>query len=105
MGYLVSATDLTEINLNETDHVKDVLQNVAMILVTRKGTIPLYRDFGLSQDFLDRPIEAAMPLLVSEIKEAVETYEPRAEVEDVSFTSDPDCPGRLIPTVEVIIIG
>lgn len=105
MGYLVSATDLTEINLNETDHVKDVLQNVAMILVTRKGTIPLYRDFGLSQDFLDRPIEAAMPLLVSEIKEAVETYEPRAEVEDVSFAADPDCPGRLIPTVEVIIIG
>lgn len=105
MSYKVTAGKLGPLSLNETDTVKSVLQNVAIILKTRKGTVPLYRDFGLSQKFVDKPIPVAKTLLHADVKDAVETYEPRAEVVGVTFEEDPDAPGRLVPTVEVNIIN
>lgn len=44
-------------------------------------------------------------MMYSEVKEAVEEYEPRAEVVNVTFAADRNAPGRLIPTVEVNIIN
>jgi len=56
MSYQVKAADLTAIRLGETDAVASVLQNVAIILATRQGTSPLYRQFGLPQKFVDKPL-------------------------------------------------
>ena len=53
MSYQVSEADLKTIRLNEQDTVSSVLHNVALILATPKGTIPMYRDFGLDREFLD----------------------------------------------------
>lgn len=103
MKYTVSERDLSEIRLNEQDVVSSVLQNVAIILKTRQGTVPLYRDFGLSMDYIDKPINVAKTLIAADIDEALSRYEPRASLVDVSFEEDEDNPGRLIPTVEVEI--
>lgn len=103
MAYKVSAADLQHIRLSETDTVSSILQNVAIILATRQGTSPLYRQFGLPQNFVDKPIPAAKPILFAEVKEAVEEFEPRAEVVGISFAEDKSSPGTLIPTVEVEI--
>ena len=105
MTYKVTAADLNGLQMNVTDTVASVIQNVAVILATRKGDVPFYRDFGLSQTFVDKPIPAARVLLYAEVKEAVEQYEPRAEVVDITFQEDRSAPGRLIPTVEVEIIN
>ena len=43
-NYLVSANDLTTISLGEQDTVTSVLQNIAVILSTPKGTVPCYRE-------------------------------------------------------------
>ena len=51
-NYLVSANDLTTISLGEQDTVASVLQNIAVILSTPKGTVPGYREFGI--DISDR---------------------------------------------------
>ena len=104
MSYRVSAKSLSPIRLNVTDPVDSVLQNVAIILRTKRGTVPLYREFGITGAFLDKPILAATPMMFAEIKEAVEEYEPRAEIVDIKFEIDAANPGRLIPTVEVNII-
>lgn len=104
MSYKVSPGDLGALQLNETDTVASVLQNVAIILATRQGTVPLYRGFGLPQKFVDKPIPVARPMLYAEVKEAVEEYEPRAEVIGITFQEDAAAPGRLIPTVEVDIL-
>lgn len=101
MTYTVSEAGAREIRLNEADTVASVLQNVAVILATRQQTVPLYRDLGLPQRFVDKPIQAAKVLAIAEVKEAVEKYEPRATVVNVTFAVDADNPGRLIPTVEV----
>lgn len=101
MTYTVTAGE--SLTLNETDTVASVLQNVAIILATRRGTCPLYREFGISMDFLDRPMPVAKTLAYAEIKETIEAYEPRASVVGVTFEERADAPGLLIPIVEVNI--
>lgn len=103
MRYKVTATDLARTRLNESDTVTSVLQNIAIILSTRQGSVPLYREFGLPMRFLDKPVHIAKPMIVSEVKEAIEDFEPRAEFIGVTFQEDASTPGRLIPTVEVEI--
>lgn len=104
MSYKVSAADMSSVRLNETDTVTAVLQNVAIILATRQGSVPLYRDFGLSQEFIDKPLPVAKTLLHAEIREAIERFEPRAEVVGVTFDTSEAAHGILIPIVEVNII-
>lgn len=60
---------------------------------------------GIPGMFWFKPLPVAMPMMYSEVKEAVEEYEPRAEVVNVTFAADRNAPGRLIPTVEVNIIN
>lgn len=103
MSYKVTAADLSEIRLNESDTVSSVLQNIAILIATRKGSVPLHRDFGLPMTFLDKPMHIAQPLIVAEVREAIETFEPRAEFINVTFDVDINNPGKLIPTVEVEI--
>ncbi len=105
MTYNVNAADLKKIRLNETDTLASVLQNIALILKTPKGSVPMYREFGLSQTFLDKPMPVAKVMMISALKEAIERWEPRAEFVGVTFSANASNPGELNPTVEVKIIG
>ena len=67
--------------------------------------MPLYRDFGISNEFLDKPMPVAKVMMTGEVREAIETWEPRAAVRNVSFAEDPLEPGKLIPAVEVEIVA
>ncbi len=103
MAYVVTAFSLKKINLAPESTVEEVLQNVAMIISTPKFSVPLDRGFGLAQRFIDKPIQTAQPILISEVLDAIEEYEPRADVENVSFVLGGN-PGKMIPIVEVNII-
>ena len=105
MSYQVSGADLKHIRLNEEDTVSSILQNIALILATPKGTVPMYRDFGLDREFLDMPMPDAEVRMIAPIREAVEQWEPRAAVKDVWFTRESGGSGRLIPHVEIEIKG
>lgn len=101
MSYKVTMDNPGPLRLNETDKTKSVLQNVAIVLKTWEGSVPLYRAFGISREFLHKPIPVAKALLRANIREAVERFEPRVEVVDVTFAEGVD---GLIPTVEVNIL-
>lgn len=103
LTHTVSAVDLGRIVLNEPDTVRSVMQNIALLLATPKGTVPGYREFGIDPTILDRPVNVAQPLLAVAAKEAIEQFEPRAEYVGISFSLDAN--GRLIPRVEVNING
>ncbi len=103
MAYKVSAAKLSEEVLNESDYVRSVLQNVSNILKTRQGTVPFFREFGLPMEFVDQPMQIAAPTLIIEVREALLKFEPRAELVDISFTSNEH--GQLFPVVEVEIIN
>lgn len=98
MTYRITPGSLGPLKLNETDTVTSALQNVAIILSTWEGTVPLYRDFGISSEYMHMPIPAAKALLRAEIKEKVERYEPRVSVIGVTFE---EIGNGLIPTLEV----
>lgn len=83
----------------QNDTVKSIAQNVLMILNTRRGTIPMYRDFGLPMNFIDKPIDVAETIATLEISEALEQFEPRAKLKDLTFKKSAD--GRMAVTVEV----
>ncbi len=103
-SYKVTANDAAVLKLGEADTVKSVLQAIAIILSTPKGTVPMYRDFGVNMDFLDLPVPGAEQMARTEIREAIEKWEPRAVVKDITFSRSGAVAGRLIPTVEVEII-
>lgn len=102
-SYKVSASESTPLHLGVADTVQSVLQAIKIILTTPKGTVPMYRDFGINMDFLDLPIPAAEQRARMEIREAIEEWEPRAKVKDITFSRD-GISGKLTPTVEVEII-
>ena len=102
MSYTVSPSNKRKIKFNVTDPVESVLQNIAVILSTPKGSVPMYRDFGISVDILDRPIPVAKAMMTADIKEAIERWEPRALFISVEFMED-ELNGRLIPMVAVEI--
>ena len=99
----VYAGNLTNLQINESDTVTSVLQNIAVILSTPLGSVPMHREFGLDMSFLDMPTPQAEVLMVAPIREAVETWEPRATVLSVTFKKDQAHPEKLIPCVEVEI--
>lgn len=82
---------------------EEVAQNVAVILATPKGSVPLDRDFGLSFAVVDTPAPRAKALMAVEIVRQVGRYEPRARVLAVDWQeAEVDAmDGRLIPLVKI----
>lgn len=105
MSYIVTPADADKITLNESDNVRSVLQNIKIILSTKKLSVPLYREFGVDMAFVDKPMPVAQALMIVEIKDAIARWEPRAELVSVEFQIDESTPGKLIPVVEVEIDG
>ncbi len=103
MNLKISASETLEIQLMQKDSVSSIVQNVLLILNSWMGTVPMYRDFGISSESLHKPAKVAQTLLIASIQEAVERYEPRVSVREITFEGDADSPGKLIPTVEVSI--
>lgn len=78
----------SQVDFAPSDEVREILQNVRTILSTRKGSVPLGRDFGLTWAHIDKPMPVAKMLMRSEVIDAIEEYEPRATVVSVDFDED-----------------
>jgi len=102
MTYTLTANDAVEIKLAPESLVEEILQNITTILSTYKNSVPLDRNFGLSARFLDKPLPVAEAILVTEVLDAIEEYEPRAEFLDISFERN-GINGKIIPRLEVAI--
>ena len=85
----------------ESDTVQSVIQNIALLLNTKKGTVPMYRNFGLPMEFIDKPIDVAETMATVEISDALEEFEPRATLNDLTITKATD--GKMAIIVEVVI--
>lgn len=103
MKYKIKTDEPMSFTLCENDRVKSVLQNLYLLYTTPKGSIPMYREFGLTMSFVDKPVNVAQTLMAAEVREATEKFEPRATFVDITFEQDKNTPGKLIPIVEVDI--
>ena len=83
-------------NLFETDENAEIKRNVAFLLSTYKYSCPMYRNFGLTARFVDKPNSRAESIARDEIEQTLKTYEPRAEIDEISFTYEN---GKMYPVV------
>lgn len=67
---------------------REIVRNVHTLLLTPIGSCPLYREFGLDVAYLDFPQNVAKGLFTVAAIEAVEKWEPRVRVKDVTFEAD-----------------
>ncbi|MCL2357478.1 MAG: phage tail protein [Defluviitaleaceae bacterium] len=102
MGFLVTADGNMVNNLAPATLVDEISQNISTILLTPKGSVPLDRNFGTSWQFISRNTPAAESMIVSDILDAVEEYEPRAEILSITFDTN-EMTGQIIPRLEVSI--
>ena len=64
---------------------EDIKQCISIILTTVKGSVPHRLDFGCDiWKYLDLPPSEAVPNIIYEVNSALETWEPRAVLDDVS---------------------
>ena len=85
--------------------LRGLAQEIRTALATRKGSVPLDRDFGLSWELIDLPLSESRPLLVAEIGRGLERCVPRIRVKSVTFRTDTSgaADGKLTPVVTVEI--
>lgn len=93
---------LTEIDFAPQTELKEIIQNVKTILTTMKYSVPLDRNFGIIAASIDEPIPLAKAKCSAEIVEAIQRYEPRAEIVRITFNGD-GMDGILKPNVQIRI--
>lgn len=97
---------LTDINLFPQTIVQEIVQNIGILLTTVVGSVPLNRDLGLQETFIDDPQPRAMMQLSIFALETIQDYEPRVEVTEIDFVPNPNdaLDGRMYPKVMVRIL-
>ena len=74
-------------------------RQLALLLSTREGSMPLDREFGIKMDFLDRPPEVAKSLYTAEVTKKVAMFIPSVRVREVQWTRGED--GKQIKEVVI----
>lgn len=87
MVYTVTAeaARAAPLDFRAVEPVERVLQGVRLALTTPKGSVPMYREYGLDMSVLDRPAPIAQALLTATVRETVERWVPEATVKGVTF--------------------
>lgn len=86
----MNENDLFNFQLEYTftaDWLAELDRQLALLLSTREGTMPLDRAFGLNMDFVDMPPEAAKSLYTAEVTEKVSKFIPRRRSRKISVLS------------------
>ena len=87
--------------------IDEIVQNVITIISTKKGSVPLDRDFGLDYVYLDQAENQVMDRFIPDIFDEVEKQEPRVKVLEVDFIEQENSitsEGFLYPKVRVEIL-
>lgn len=81
------------------DALTELDRQLALLLSTREGTMPLDRTFGLNMDFVDMPPEAAKSLYAAEVTEKVSKFIPAVRVQEITWSRVES--GQLKPKVVI----
>lgn len=79
--------------------IQDLDRQIALLLSTREGSIPLDREFGLDLNFVDRPAAAVKTLYTAEVTKKIAKFIPAVRVQEVLWLSAPE--GGLRPKVVI----
>lgn len=82
---------------------EEIIQNVKCLLMTAKGTVFFYREYGLDCELIDKPLPIAQQKFLREVVRMVKQFEPRCEVKRIRWAQSDAADGILKPIVEVDI--
>ncbi|HWI48078.1 MAG TPA: hypothetical protein VNU45_07655 [Rummeliibacillus sp.] len=95
-------------SLNKIDYgatgVDEILQNVAFIMGTFKNSCPLQRELGWIPA-IDEPIDQAESTDEAAVLEAIEEFEPRAEVLEITTLTNEEGKSEIVVKVGVVENG
>lgn len=95
-------SDLFDFHLEYTGGgTRSLDRQLALLLSTREGSIPLDREFGLDLNFVDKPTAAVKSLYTAEVTKKVAKFIPSVRVLEVVWTGTAE--GQLKP--KVVITG
>ncbi|MCD7918651.1 MAG: hypothetical protein LUG45_00950 [Clostridiales bacterium] len=104
MVVTVTSANLETLDLNPTDETAEIAQNIAVLIATPKGDVPLRRDIGVDTSYLNRPHKAALAAFESALTEAADLAEKRADIVGVTDMAG-EGDGTIAPKVEVRFNG
>ena len=99
--YTIRSDTPPDYTLCENDIAASVLQNIALLVATKQGTVPGYREFGLPMRFIGMPERIASTVAAQEVVDAVEQFEPRATLNEVQVQYAAG--GKMVLILEVAI--
>ena len=66
--------------------LNDISQCIRIICGTQQGSDPMRPNFGINKfDFIDRPVNEMVPVMVKEIIKQIGMWEPRATVKKITY--------------------
>lgn len=68
--------------------IENIDRGLRFLLMTRRGTYPLDREFGTSQDYIDMPGPLAVTQLAAELPDLLLRYEPRIQLDHIDLEQD-----------------
>lgn len=86
MAYMTLQEIIDSDGVLDEGRMETIDQIVQAILITRRGTIPGSRSFGLPGQFVDSPDPAAINLLAVDLAEQIAKYAPEVQLEKVEPT-------------------
>lgn len=86
-----------KVNFAPKSKEEEIEQNITCIIDTVAGNVPLFRAFGLDNANVDMHIEFLQAQMANRIIDAVQEFEPRANVTEVVFSEIED--GKTSPKV------
>lgn len=99
---MTTKTGLYDFRLEYTfqdDRLAELDRQISLILTTRLGSMPLERELGISNDFVDKPPEVVKNLYTAEVTKQVAKYIPWVRVQRVKWEAGEQ--GQLIPRVVI----
>ena len=94
-GKLLEKIDLAPANVHQ-----EVLQNVAIIIDTWANSCPMLRALGIPAQLIGRPLPVVKNIMVGQLYDQIEQYEPRAILGGITFEENAFT-GKLIPIIEI----
>lgn len=103
--YTIGAHTTERIPFTEYNTPRAIMKCVQNIMATRKGTVPLYMDLGTDHSYVDLPVQDAKIRMIAPLREAIEEWEPRVTVVQISSKTGGAMSEQLLPCAEVTING
>jgi hypothetical protein len=69
----------------QDDALKELDRQLTLLLSTQAGTMPLDREFGIQQNYVDKPPEVVKSLYTAEVTKKVTQFIPWVRVYEVTW--------------------